>query len=199
MWDVMCIHPCCRSWLAAWSEFRKSCGRATSSLSCRPSRHTAFLSRASQQRSPSPWIPTSLASRASHLTRMPPANDCSSPSESGQRLSPLYRAILRWHSRCERKTHSGSRSQWLWPVNMGPSLKVSSKWCAYWRSMHTPKSEREGDLSRRPTRFSIAMTAFAKLGHRPRGMQAQRFLTELERRLDGADARVSNCCYITSA
>ena len=50
-------------------------------------------------------------------------------------------------------------------------------------------------LSRRPTRFSIAMTAFAKLGHRPRGAQAQRFLTELDRRLDGADARVSSCSY----
>ena len=48
-------------------------------------------------------------------------------------------------------------------------------------------------LSCRPTRFSIAMTAFAKLGHRPRGAQAQRLLTELDRRLDGADARVSSC------
>ena len=42
------------------------------------------------------------------------------------------------------------------------------------------------------------MTAFAKLGHRPRGAQAQRFLTELDQRLDGADARVSFFSYTLS-
>ena len=45
--------------------------------------------------------------------------------------------------------------------------------------------------ARRPTRFSLAAAALAKLGHRPRGRQAQRILAEMDRRLEGADARVS--------
>ena len=46
-------------------------------------------------------------------------------------------------------------------------------------------------LACRPIRFSLAAAALAKLGHRPRGRQAQRILAEMDRRLEGADARVS--------
>ena len=37
--------PLCRSWRAAWSEWLGSCGRATSSSCCRPSRHAVSPSR----------------------------------------------------------------------------------------------------------------------------------------------------------
>ena len=41
-------------------------------------------------------------------------------------------------------------------------------------------------------RFSMAMTALAKLGRRPQGSEAQHILAELDRRLEGADARVGS-------
>ncbi len=38
----------------------------------------------------------------------------------------------------------------------------------------------------------MGMTALAKLGRRPQGSEAEHILAELDRRLKGADARVSS-------